>query len=118
MRTISAASLYIRLRSHDAALSAQECRGPVLSHTKDTMPGSKTYPNAVAEGNGEVGICGLVGLVVQTAVAKSLTHNTWLRHNRELTTLTTMLVQSRPTYVLCSTINSTFSGSIDMASQA
>ena len=76
------------------------------------MSGSKTYPNAVAEGNGEVGICGLVGLIVQTAVAKSLTHNTWLQHNKKLTTLTTMLVQSRQTYVLCSKINNTFSGSM------
>ena len=80
------------------------------------MPGSKTHPNAVVEGNGEVGICGLVSLVVQTAVAKTLIHNTWLQHNRELTTRTMMLVQSRPTYVLCSTTNSTFSGSIDTAS--
>ncbi len=73
------------------------------------MSGSKTYPNAVAEGNVEVG--GLVGLIVQTAVAKSLTHNTWLQHNKKLTTLTMMLVQSRRTCVLCSKINNTFSGS-------
>ncbi|KAA6419640.1 MAG: hypothetical protein FRX49_10364 [Trebouxia sp. A1-2] len=39
-----------------------QARGPVLSHTKNTMPGSKTYPSAIVEGNGEVGICGLVGL--------------------------------------------------------
>jgi len=71
----------------------------VLSRIKDTMPGSKTYPSAIAEGNGKVGICGLVGLVVQTAVAKSLTHNTWLQHNRELTTLTMMPVHLRPTNV-------------------
>jgi len=51
------------------------------SAAKDKMPGSKTYPNAAAEGNGEIGICGLVGLVVQAAVAESLTHNAWLQHN-------------------------------------
>lgn len=80
------------------------------------MPGSKTYPSAIVEGNGEVGICGLVGLVVQTTVAKSLTHSTWLQHISKLTILTMMLVQLQPTYVLCSTINSTFAGSINMAS--